>query len=149
MIKGIIFDFNRTLYDPDTQQLTPGVLKILDTLIKDGYKLCLLSKKTKDERREQIAQLGLDKYFLNIQVVEGEKTESNLQECTRIMNTTYSQTAIVGDRVKSEIRLGNILGMKTIWYKSGKFANETPQNALEQPKYIITNLEDMIKHIRF
>ena len=34
---------------------------------------------------------------------------------------------VIGDRVKKEIRFGNVCGFKTIWLKRGKFASELPE----------------------
>jgi len=144
MIKGIIFDFNRTLYDPETSSLAPGALEALDRLSEKGYKMCLLSKKTQEDRRERISELGLDKYFLDIQVIEGERREENFERCSRVMSLNNCEIAVVGDRIRSEITLGNRLGMATIWYKSGKFASETPRITEEKPDYTITALSEVL-----
>jgi len=34
--------------------------------------------------------------------------------------------------------------MTTIWYKSGKFATETPQNNDEEPDFTISDLEKVV-----
>lgn len=39
----IIFDFNRTLYDPDANQLIDGAQSLLDTARDKGYTLILLA----------------------------------------------------------------------------------------------------------
>jgi ribonucleotide monophosphatase NagD (HAD superfamily) len=54
---------------------------------------------------------------------------------------------VIGDRIKEEIRVGNSCGMATAWYRCGKFAQELPQQDIEEPKYIITNLEQVLKLI--
>ena len=145
MIKGIIFDFNRTVYDPETSELTKGVLGLLYRLVAQRYRLCLISKKTAEDRAEQISELGLDKYFVDIQVIEGNKTEQNFERCMQVMSLDASEIAVVGDRTREEIRLGKKFGMRTIWYKSGKFAAEIPRGPEEEPDYAVTRLEEMVE----
>ena len=53
MIRGVIFDFNRTLYDPDSRQLAEGALQLLGRLRSRGYAMCLISKKSAEDRRRQ------------------------------------------------------------------------------------------------
>ena len=143
MIKGVIFDFNRTVYNPETDKLTEGLLELLIELKDKNYKLALLSKKTRPDRREQITNLGLDEYFIDIQVIEGGKTEENFVQTLNIMGLKSEEVLVVGDRIKSEIVLGNKVGMKTVWYQSGKFATESPEINMEKPDYIIKILKEI------
>jgi len=46
MIKGIIFDYNRTLFDVDNNKLIEGVPELVEKLSKK-YKLCLVSRTSK------------------------------------------------------------------------------------------------------
>jgi len=147
MIKGVIFDFNRTLYNPDTNALNEGALELLEKLASSGYKLCLLSKKSEEERKDKILRLGIEKYFIFIEVVEGEKTEKNFKKCLEIMALQSQKVAVIGDRIRSEIILGNQFGMRTIWYKVGKFAAELPRNKNENPNFVIDNLLDALKYL--
>lgn len=147
MIKGIIFDFNRTIYNPELARINDGVINLLERLVNSGYKLCLLSKKTIRDRRKQISELGLDKYFINIQVIDGDKTEQNFERCIDVLSLDPSEIAVVGDRIKKEIYLGNHFGMTTIWYKSGKFSSELPQKPDEEPHYTITRLEEILQYL--
>jgi len=146
-IRGFIFDFNRTLYDPEKNELIAGVLEILKKLFDSGYKLCLLSKKANLDRRRQISQLGLDKYFIDILVTDGDKNESDFQVCVDLMSLRPEQIAVVGDRVNREIKIGNRLGMKTFWFKVGKFSNELPENKDNEPDYTIFKLDEIADFI--
>lgn len=148
MIKGIIFDFNRTIYDPETSKLTSGALDLLDSLKNKGYKMCLLSKKTKEDRIELIIGSGLEKYFSDIRVIDGEKTLMDFERCARVMTLDNPEIAVVGDRIRSEITPGNKLGMRTIWYKSGKFSSETPRTPEEEPTYTLTRLEELTDYLK-
>ncbi|MCK5039474.1 MAG: HAD hydrolase-like protein [Candidatus Aenigmarchaeota archaeon] len=145
--KGIIFDFNRTLYNPETNNLTPGVIDLLASLKNSGYRLCLISKATTENRREEISDLGLDPYFVYIQVNEGNKNASHFRNCMDILECNPEDILVIGDRIKGEIYLANQLGMKTIWYKSGKFSTELPSNEKEKPNHTITILSDVLKYL--
>ena len=147
MINGIIFDFNRTLYDPENDRMTEGAIPLLENLSDLGYKLCLLSKKTSPKRRELISQLGLDKYFMDIQVVEGSKTEVRLQQCADAMSLFPKNIIFVSDRAQTDIPLGNKFGIRTVWYKSGKFANDLPRQESEKPNIIISKLDQVLKYV--
>ncbi|MBL7206745.1 MAG: HAD hydrolase-like protein [Candidatus Aenigmarchaeota archaeon] len=63
------------------------------------------------------------------------------------MDLQPQNVAVVGDRVVGEIYIGNVLGMKTIWYKSGKFSIVLPENHIQEPDHIIMELKDTINYI--
>jgi len=144
MIRGLIFDFNRTIYNPEEDRLIEGSEKLLRVLKRLGFKLCLLSKRTRENRREQIFQLGLDRYFDKILIIKGDKKEKHFQECLSSMCLSSPEVVVIGDRVESEILIANRLGMLTIWFQRGKFANVLPKNKFQKPDYVITNLEEII-----
>ncbi len=52
---------------------------------------------------------------------------------------------MIGDRIKNEIKIANKVGIKTIWYKNGKFKDELPNADYEYPDYIITEIEELPK----
>lgn len=150
MIEGIIFDFNRTIYDPRVSGPSRGAIELLESLYED-YKLCLvsclISGISKEERCEQIVSLWLNKYFKFIQVIEGEKTIADFRECLRIMELEPQKVLVVGDRVTSEICLGNQLAMTTVWYKSGKFSTLKPENELQEPDHTIIRLDEVKQYL--
>ena len=86
--------------------------------------MALLCKKGGGDRAEIISSLGLEPYFCKILIVEGRKKPEHLQECLDAMGVAADESAVVGDRVVEEISAGNQIGMKTIWYKQGKFSSE-------------------------
>lgn len=138
MTRGIIFDFNRTLYNPENGKLMQGARKILEEL-RDKYKLGLVSF-GEEERNAQILELGLNDYFSYITVVREKTTQTLLEFCNRF-GLKPEEVVIIGDRVKSEVTLGNSLGMTTVWLKSGKFSGEVPSGKTEEPDFTIENLE--------
>lgn len=145
MIKGIIFDYNRTLYDVEGEKLIDRVPELLREL-SGKYKLCLISRTSMHIHRLNILkENGLDKLFDKILIVNAEKEEKKKKhflECMESMGLDSGSILVVGDKVRSEIFIGKSLGMKTVWLKNGKYANLEPIKGKE-PDYIITNLEEL------
>lgn len=140
MIKGIIFDFNRTLYDPDNHRVFRGVRGLLGRLYKK-FSLSLVTTEAVD-RSYVLEGNKLVSFFKCIESVD-EKTPEIFLECCREMQLEPSEVVAVGDRIRGEIVAANKAGMKTIWLKRGKFANEFPENDNEKPNFIIADLKEL------
>ncbi len=138
-MKAIIFDFNRTLYDPDQGSFVKGAVDSLQKLKEEKFLLFLIGKGT-NERANLINELGLHRYFDEIIVKEEKEIED-----FRYLKKKYPDADfyVFGDRVKKEIRFGNECGFKTIWFKNGKFASEAPENDQEKPWKTIEDYEEL------
>ncbi len=145
MERVIIFDFNRTIYDPDSDKLVAGAKFVLRTLLRRGFKLFLISRAQKS-RRELINKLGLDEYFVRV-VVTSDKNRGDFERFLS-KKTDLSSSFIVGDRVRGEIAIGNKLNLQTVWVRSGKFADELPRSDIENPTYTVKELRDVLGIIR-
>ena len=139
-MKAVIFDFNRTLYDPETGAFVPGAIKCVEALKKDGALLFLIGKGT-NERAELISELGLHRYFDEI-IIKEEKELADFE----YLKKKYPEADFyaIGDRVKKEIRFGNACGFKTIWLKRGKFASELPEGPGEKPWKTIGDFDELL-----
>lgn len=129
----IIFDYNRTLYNPETASLYRGVVSLLKNLSQEN-ELFLISKK-EEGRAARLQELGIAQYFQKITFVENKTTATFLA-----LTGTTSNVLVVGDRIRGEIQLGNQLGFTTVWLKRGKFATELPEKPEEKPDYTITRI---------
>lgn len=140
-MKGlIILDFNRTLYDPDSQKLFDGVTDFLKSYC-GKYVLALIGKG--DEKRASlISDLGIEHYFSYIKLKE-EKEEADFIECMNSLKSSNELAWSIGDRIKKEIFLSNKARIKTIWFKNGKFASEVPDKKEEEPNFIITSFKEI------
>ena len=135
----IIFDFNRTLYDPDGGKLMDGALELLENLSKKFH--IILLAKGDEKRMELINSLKIAHFFKEIILVPGKNIEQMLVIKEKFPDgTTFF---CIGDRIKKEIKFGNMLGFKTIWLKNGKFASEIPLSDDEKPWQIINSLEEL------
>jgi FMN phosphatase YigB (HAD superfamily) len=144
MIKAIIFDWGRTLYDGENQMLFPGtenVLQILSTL----YLLVIVSLASDGnlEKRIQILrECGIEKYFAAVYFAQNDK-DSLYELALARLAITAREVAIVDDRVVRGIKWGNACGATTIWLKRGKFMNEEPSKETGPPTYVISRLEEV------
>ena len=144
MIKSIIFDFSRTLYDPETGDFYSGAIDLLDKLKSQGYKLGLVTRTPQlGERESQLKELGLDKYFQAVDIFTKDSTKNFNKIFTRL-NIQPEESVVIGDRISSEIIEGNRAGAVTVWIRQGKFAMDEPGEKIEQPDYTIYNLSELL-----
>jgi len=143
MVKAIIFDFSRTLYDPDAKSLEPGALAVLKYLSKK-YPLGLLSKKGDGNRDGLFESLGIRGYFKAVIIVE-EKSAGSFFDCANLLGIPTAETLAVGDQVKKDVALAKQAGCATAWLCKGKFAVVLPESVEETPDYTIEKLEEILE----
>ena len=132
----IIFDYNRTIFDPDTDNLYLGVLELLKKL-SSKYELFLISR-NEPTRKKRLEELNIKNYFQKILFVN-EKSKQVFEE---IAGNT-KKVIVVGDSISDEIKIGNQLGLTTIRLKRGKFATETPKDVYEIAQFEIANINEL------
>lgn len=142
MLKGIVYDFMRTLYDPEKGQLFDGVLPMLVSFKERGVKQGLVSFGG-GEKRQLIDGLGLGKILDWYKVVE-EKNPEVFKAFLTEFNLKPEEVLVVGDLVNQEIAIGKGIGAKTVWVKWGAFADVA---TLVIPDYTIgdiTSLKEVV-----
>lgn len=140
MIHSIIFDWKRTLYDPDDCSLIAGTKAVLQLLRHYNIPIVLIGKGG-DDMRVEVERLGVKAYFSKIIFCEGYK-DINLFR-SYISTTNPKTTFFIGDRVRSELEIGNTLHATTIWVRQGKFSNEEPESNIQKPTYTISSLGEL------
>ena len=140
-MRNIIFDWKRTLYDPDSKVLIEGVQELLEFLSNKKVPMILIGKGG-DDMRQEVDRLGVGKYFQKIVFAQGEKDPNNFLPF--VSKEKPKSTIFIGDRVRSELEIGNKLGVTTIWVKQGKFAQEKPENKNQEPAYTVANLSECL-----
>jgi len=144
MFEAVIFDYARTIADPETSQLFPEAEAVLLFFKKNVAKMALVSRgQDVDQRLKDFETLDLKRYFDAFSVVGPGGTKDFTSLLKELEVTSPEKCLIIGDRVKSEILEGNKLGCKTVWVKQGKFAAEEPENEIEQPDYIVMSLSEL------
>lgn len=139
MFNTIIFDWKRTLYDPDRECLIIGAKKLLEFIENEGIIMILIGKGG-NEMDEEVKRLGIKRYFKQIIFAEGLKDPQMF--VPYISKNNPKKTLFIGDRVRSELEIGKKLGVTTIWVKQGKFVAEIPLNTDQEPDYIVSDLID-------
>ncbi len=144
MKKIIIFDFLRTLFDPETDRLVPGALEVLVGAAKAGFTLYLVSQREGGERKKRIDSLRIGAYFDRMLFCD-EKTSEQFEEFLEsIGEVDRKKSFVIGDRVKGEIVCGNACNLQTIWIRNGKFAGELAQTPEEQPTFCVGSITEII-----
>jgi FMN phosphatase YigB (HAD superfamily) len=141
----IIFDLNRTLYDPETDALLEDALDVLQTCLDRGYRLALVSHNEK-ARADIIDAFGLRRFFNIVSLVE-EKNASVFVDILAQMMAPITQSFAIGDVARKEIAIGKALGMQTIWLRAGKFKDVLPASIQEQPTYTAEKLWDVLAYL--
>ena len=145
MIKAIIFDWGRTLWDNENGVLFPDTKETLEYLRGKGYRMALLSvtENTAEELKlKRIRDGGLEPFFDKI-VLCKEKDEAGVQTINAVWNLPYEDIMVIGDRAKADIRIANILGMRSIWVRRGKFAEELPDEETGTPTHTISTISEL------
>ncbi len=149
--KIAIIDFNRTIFNPDNNQLMPEALVLLQYLQNKKIILYLLSNATLENTNERmglINSLGIKNFFQGIFIKDGKSLEDFKSIISFHKNLDPKFSWVIGDRIRREIILANQCGFKTIWFKNGKFSNEIPDSAAEQPDFIVENLSEILEFIK-
>lgn len=142
---AVIFDFNRTIYDPETSGMLDGARDVLDNLRARSVPLYLVSKA--DESRPQILkELGIGEYFTESFFVE-RKDPALFFEILKRAGVHPKHMYVVGDHLHKEIRCGNQCGMRTIWLKRGKFSELEPTSEADHPWQTVSNMSEVIGFI--
>lgn len=141
MIEVVIFDWKRTLYDPESQNLITGSLETLQYLGSRGIRLCLVGKDPVGNMPHEVDRLGVADYFTAINFVDDSKADEDIG---RFIDPEHPECAlVVGDRVRSEIEIANQLGAQTAWIRNGKFASELPQTDTQIPSYTLGAITEL------
>ncbi len=141
MIYSIIFDWKQTLYDPESGELITGAQDVLRYLKQRNATLYLVGKGA-DDMHAAVVRLKVKPYFKDILFVGTEKHPDHYRPF--INPSAPSKTLIIGDKLNSEIEVGNIMGAITIQVRQGKFANDVPKNNNQRPDMIVSSLPELL-----
>ncbi len=137
----IIFDFNRTIYDPETDTSVPGAIEVLNTLYIRGETLHLISRREQG-REKLLSDLGIEHMFASVSFVD--EKEIAIQ---KIIRESSDPVYVVGDHLHDEMCAGNKHGARTVWLKRGKFAELQPETDADVPWRTIESMHELLEII--
>lgn len=143
-MQRIIFDWKRTLYDPESHTLCEGAQELLAYLELQKIEMVLIGK-GQPETVQDVIRLGIARYFSKIFFVGTTKSKELFSP---FISEPSNDTYVLGDRVRSEIEIGNELGATTVWIKSGTYAVELPESDLQKPAFIFSSLHDFLRYLQ-
>ncbi len=132
----IIFDYNRTIFDPETGTLFLGVFDMLLRLAKSN-ELFLVSR-NEPGREDVLDSFNIKKFFKRIEFTDNKNEELFLSMIGKDKNVM-----IVGDSIKGEITLGNKLKLITVRVLQGTFASQISTFPVEQAQFEIKNVTEL------
>lgn len=145
MIETTIFDYGRTIYDPETGQLFPHTTEVFEELIKRRIRLGLVSiaERSVAKRQEDLVRLGIDHYFGAVQIF-GLRDQKDFTQVLQQLETEAARCMVVGDNLSREIAEGNRIGAYTVWTRQKLSGLYTPRNELEAPRATIDVIEGLV-----
>ena len=132
----IIFDYNRTIFDPDADNLYPGIFNLLQKL-SAKYELFLISR-NEPTRKKRLEKLNIKNYFKKILFID-KKSKLIFKEIAG----DEKNVIVIGDSISDEIKIGNQLGFATIRIKKGKFAGKIPKNKNEVARFEVADISEL------
>jgi FMN phosphatase YigB (HAD superfamily) len=144
MIKTIVFDWGRTIYDKENEKLFSETKNVLE-YCSGKYDLAVVSLAIDDNiegRFSKIDEYDIRKYFKVILFHVNDK-ESLLRNTIGNLNIKAEEVMVIDDRIK-RLSFPIKIGCQTIWIKKGKFSNEEPDNQSGKPDYIVESLEEIL-----
>lgn len=111
-ICGLAFDLDNTIIPWGSSQLGTVEADIIKNLIRQGFKICLISN-NQNYRVKEIAAI-FDIPFI---APAYKPFKSGFRRAAAIMELSPEKVAVVGDQLYTDILGGNRLGMFTIWVK--------------------------------
>ncbi len=140
-------------YNSDTVEeisLFEDVPETLD-MLKEKYKLILVSSGIYSRQQKKIDMLGLRKWFDMIVIHDIEKDPPRkliFRDILKKLGLKPEEVVSVGDRIHSEIKICNELGISTVRILHGRFRHMKPKNELEEPDYEIKKIGEIPKILK-
>lgn len=108
-IKAIIVDIDNTLVSWDAKVPDEKVNDLVCKLSAEGYKICILSNNTRKRVEEFNKCLNLPAIHEAI-----KPSKAAFRRAMKLMGTDYSNTAVIGDQLFTDVLGGNRLGLYTV-----------------------------------
>ena len=139
----IVWNFDQTLFDPITKMLIPGAKSALEYTKNAGYKNLLYGQsKRPDTLRSLIHETGIAPYFTDIFITK-EKDVKEIFAFVKSYTQVVYNSFLVSNDIREDGALGNILGVRTIWFKYGSFKHDLPREYHEEPVATVETFSEL------
>ncbi|MES3039468.1 MAG: HAD family hydrolase [Bdellovibrionota bacterium] len=130
---------------PATLPLLEGADDLLP-LLKEKYKLYLVSSGSVAGQTSKIKAAGVEHFFEEVLIVPTPDHTGKKEAFSWILANEKIgayELLSVGNRLSNEIRCAKELGAATCYLQYGEHAHETPQNKMEEPDFHIFSLKEI------
>jgi FMN phosphatase YigB (HAD superfamily) len=123
----------------------------LEALAARGLPLTLVTTGRRNRQLAKVERIGLSTFFspqANLFIhEEGDHPdkEPQLRAALAATNLAPDQTMSVGDKLDSDIRVGNRIGLITVRFRHGRQKELEPEQPLDRPDYDIQRLGDLLE----
>lgn len=117
-----------------------GVYDILASL---SVKKALVSKGEDAFQQAKLELLDLEKYF-DLIIFTQENKEASFRQVQEEWGLKQEDILVFGNRIDSEIRCGNKLGMQTLFLKHGKYKDLEPESDDDIPQKEIYEFKELV-----
>jgi len=128
-----------------------GVRRLLLRLQKDGYRLGIITDGDPIKQWEKILRLEIDAYFDGVFISDSlgvKKPHPKIfRKAVKKMGVEPERAVMVGDRLYSDIYGAKRVGMRTIWFRYGKYADRELEY-LDYADFTISSLEELPEILR-
>lgn len=155
----LLFDLDDTLYSRSEQlsdnyterelariTLFPGAAELLNQkkLKQSSITKVLVTKGDDNLQEQKIKTLAIKSHFQRILICPRDEDK---KRCfiEAMKEFPDEDVWVIGNRLDSEIRYGKELGLKTIYFRHGKYGSLQPKDAYEVPDYEVERFEDIVQ----
>ncbi|MBQ3416900.1 MAG: HAD family hydrolase [Ruminococcus sp.] len=134
-------------WNSEDEYVYPESEEVLRELSK-RYQIGIIANQNSGSE-ERLEKLGLLRY-IDLVVASAEEGVAKpdlriFQIALKRANCKPEEAVMVGDRIDNDIIPANEIGMTTVWIKQGFGGLSKPKKPIEQPDYIIYNLNELLK----
>ncbi|MFA4645985.1 TIGR02253 family HAD-type hydrolase [Pyrococcus kukulkanii] len=126
----------------------PGARKTLIRLRELGYRLGIITDGNPIKQWEKILRLEMDDFFEHVVISDFEGVKKPhpkiFKKALKAFNVKPSEAIMVGDRLYSDIYGAKKVGMKTVWFRYGKYSDKEVEYR-EYADYEITKLQQLLE----
>ncbi|MBI2589947.1 hypothetical protein HYW32_02915 [Candidatus Berkelbacteria bacterium] len=145
-VPGVMFDWMGTLYDPEAEELYPGVIEVLEHLKVAYYRRGIVSIVRIDIKKEcldQIERTGASSYVSDVLVTRERDKFFVCNELLNLWGIDPQYLYVVDDRCapRRSLHWGSIVGANLVWMRRGRYKDEMPIGY--EVTHVITDIREL------